>query len=73
MAGTARGATPAPGAVPPEGDVAYRINGGERVDYQLQETLVEDANEYFAALTAHNTYFAKRDIAAFLVSLVKEE
>ena len=64
---------PAPGAVPPEGDVAYRINGGERVDYQLQETLVEDANEYFAALTAHNTYFAKRDIAAFLVSLVKEE
>ena len=47
--------------------VRWAINQGARVDYVLQETEFEAANEYLAALKAHNSYFASADIAAFLV------
>ena len=36
----------------------------------LQESELEAANEYLSALKAHNSYFHKRDVAAFLVSIV---
>ena len=45
----------------------WLINGGARVDYVLQETELEAAQEYLAALKAHNSYFINADVAAFLV------
>ena len=38
-----------------------------RVDYVLQETELEAAQEYLAALKAHNSYFHNPDVAAFIV------
>ena len=55
---------PADGAAAP---VRWAINQGARVDYMLQESEFEAANEYLAALKAHNSYFVSADIAAFLV------
>ena len=48
----------------------WAINGGGRVDYVLQETELEAAQEYFAALKAHNCYFKHADLAAFIVDYV---
>ena len=50
--------------------VSFALNGGERVDWQLQESEFDLAQEYVAALQAHNSYFAKADVAAFLVNEV---
>ena len=36
------------------------------MDYQLQESEFEAAQEYFAALKAHNSYFGSEDVAAFI-------
>ena len=51
------------GPVAPTG---FALNGGERVDWVLQESEVELANEYFSALQAHTNYFDNRDVAHFL-------
>ena len=45
----------------------WTINGGARVDYVLQESEFEAANEYLAAMKAHNSYFGSADVAAFVV------
>ena len=45
----------------------WAVNGGGRVDYQLQESELEAVHEYMAALRAHNTYFSNPDVAAFLL------
>ena len=47
--------------------VRWAINQGARVDYVLQESELEAAHEYLAALKAHNSYFVSADVAAFLV------
>ena len=49
------------------GDMGWAVNSGGRVDYQLQESELEIAHEYLAALRAHNTYFSNPDVAAFLI------
>ena len=46
---------------------AWAINGGNRVDYQLQETELEAAQEYLAALKAHTCYFGNADLASFFL------
>ena len=59
----------AAGEAPGDGRIAmgWAVNGGGRVDYQLQESELEIAHEYLAALRAHNTYFSNPDVAAFLI------
>ncbi|EER20436.1 hypothetical protein Pmar_PMAR010175 [Perkinsus marinus ATCC 50983] len=42
------------------------INGGERIDWELQETLIESANDYVTAVVSHNRYFNHVDFAAFV-------
>ena len=46
----------------------FAVNGGERVDWMLQETELEMAQEYWAALLAHSSYFTSEDLAAFIVN-----
>ncbi|KAF4658350.1 hypothetical protein FOL47_008005 [Perkinsus chesapeaki] len=41
------------------------INGGERIDWVLQEGLIESANDYVTAVVSHNRYFNNEDFAAF--------
>ena len=52
-----------------EGDdgAPWALNGGGRVDYQLQETEFEAAGEYLAALKAHTSYFSSVDIVSFIL------
>ena len=47
--------------------VEWALNGGGRVDYQLQESELEAAHEYLAALKGHNGYWGNPDVAAFIV------
>ena len=42
------------------------ICGGRRLDYMLQEKEIENANEYFAALAAHSSYWGERDLSLFM-------
>ncbi|KAF4752227.1 hypothetical protein FOZ62_021838 [Perkinsus olseni] len=42
------------------------INGGERIDWELQEGLIESANDYVTAVVSHNRYFNNGDFAAFV-------
>jgi len=53
-----------------EEDEGFVANGGERVDWQLQESHIEAAMEYTAALQAHTSYFGSQDLAAFIVNEV---
>ena len=48
----------------------FAINGGERVDWLLQESELESVQEYWAALQAHSNYFENEDVAAFIVNEV---
>jgi len=43
------------------------MNEGGRVDYVLQSSKVEVANEYISALKAHSSYWSHPDVAAFVV------
>ena len=52
---------------PPEG---FALNSGERVDWVLQESEAELANQYLSALQAHTAYFDCPDVAAFIVRRV---
>ena len=52
---------------PPEG---FALNGGGRVDWVLQESEAELANQYLSALQAHTAYFDCPDVAAFIVRRV---
>jgi len=45
----------------------YALNGGEPVDWVLQETELEAANEYLSAAQAHTGYFDNPDVAAFML------
>jgi hypothetical protein len=48
----------------------FAVNQGERVDWMLQESTLDAALEYTAALQAHTSYFDSQDLAAFLVNEV---
>jgi hypothetical protein len=48
----------------------WGLNQGRRVDYVLQESELEAAQEYLAALKAHNCYFKHPDFAAFIADYV---
>jgi hypothetical protein len=43
------------------------LNGGRRIDYMLQETGLENANEYVSSITSHTGYFEMKDVARFIV------
>lgn len=43
------------------------LNSGRRIDYTLQETGIENANEYVSSITSHTVYFDMRDVARFVV------
>jgi hypothetical protein len=42
------------------------LNGGRRIDFCLQETSIETANEYLSAITGHTGYFFLKDVARFI-------
>ena len=54
-------------AVSDEAALRWTINGGRRVDYQLQESGLEAAGEYLAAIKAHNSYYISEDVASFIL------
>lgn len=43
-----------------------QLNGGRRIDYTLQESEVETANEYVFALGSHSAYWSTKDLAMFI-------
>jgi phospholipase DDHD2 len=43
------------------------LNAGRRIDYTLQETGLENANEYVSSITSHTVYFDMKDVARFIV------
>lgn len=43
------------------------LNSGRRIDYTLQETGLENANEYVSSITSHTGYFEMKDVARFIV------
>jgi hypothetical protein len=43
------------------------LNAGRRIDYMLQETGLENANEYVSSITSHTGYFDMKDVARFIV------
>lgn len=43
------------------------LNSGRRIDYTLQETGLENANEYVSSITSHTGYFDMKDVARFIV------
>jgi len=46
------------------------LNAGKRVDYVLQESPFEGANEYISSLTGHTSYFELQDVARFIITHV---
>lgn len=48
---------------------SYALNGGGRVDWVLQESEIEVANEYVSAMQAHSSYFASLDLASFIINV----
>lgn len=42
------------------------VNKGKRVDYVLQETTLEVANQYMSALFAHSSYFDNKDFLQYV-------
>eukprot|EP00968_Pinguiococcus_pyrenoidosus_P000455 scaffold29_cov251-Pinguiococcus_pyrenoidosus.AAC.50 len=49
------------------------LNGGKRVDFQLQEAPLENANEYIAALGSHAGYFTSEDTCLFICKRVRSK
>jgi len=49
-----------------------RLNGGRRVDLQLQTSLVEHQSEYLSALGSHTSYFGNADLSGLCVQQVLE-
>ena len=47
-----------------------QLNGGKRIDYMLQESEIENANEYVAALAAHSSYWPEKDLALFIATQI---
>jgi pimeloyl-ACP methyl ester carboxylesterase len=52
------------------GAVRIALNAGERVDWIIQESELEAANEYLSATQAHQGYFVNEDVAAFVLNQV---
>jgi hypothetical protein len=46
--------------------VIHNLNGGNRIDWAVQQGFMAGATEYADALTAHVAYFDNRDIAKFV-------
>ena len=46
------------------------LNEGMRIDYMLQESEIENANEYVAALAAHSSYWPEKDLSLFIASKI---
>lgn len=44
-----------------------RLNGGQRIDYVLQEKPIESLNEYLFALSSHVCYWVSEDTALFML------
>lgn len=44
-----------------------RLNGGQRIDYVLQEKPIESLNEYLFALGSHVCYWLSEDTALFML------
>lgn len=42
------------------------LNGEGRIDYMLQESMLENTNTYVAALGAHSNYFDNKDVAKYV-------
>ncbi|KAL1515463.1 hypothetical protein AB1Y20_002087 [Prymnesium parvum] len=61
-------------AGPPSSEAApapsWAMSAGERVDWMLQETELEVANEYLSALQAHTAYFENADVVQFICDYV---
>ncbi len=53
--------------------VAGSLNGGRRIDYMLQETEIDRANEYLAALAAHSCYWLEKDLSLFIANEISLE
>ena len=39
------------------------LNNEDRIDYTLQESILENTTNYLAAITAHSSYFENKDVA----------
>ena len=50
--------------------VTGSLNGGQRIDYMLQEREIENAGEYVAALAAHSCYWVEKDLSLFIARRV---
>ncbi|XP_068709546.1 phospholipase DDHD2-like [Montipora foliosa] len=55
---------------PPEPCKVGRLNGGQRIDYVLQEKPIESLNEYLFALGSHVTYWVSEDTALFILKQI---
>eukprot|EP00533_Pseudo-nitzschia_delicatissima_P009551 CAMPEP_0116081600 /NCGR_PEP_ID=MMETSP0327-20121206/2281_1 /TAXON_ID=44447 /ORGANISM="Pseudo-nitzschia delicatissima, Strain B596" /LENGTH=1167 /DNA_ID=CAMNT_0003572341 /DNA_START=157 /DNA_END=3660 /DNA_ORIENTATION=- len=53
--------------------VTGSLNGGRRIDYMLQETEIDRANEYLAALAAHSCYWLEKDLSLFIANEISLE
>jgi len=49
---------------------AWALCDGDRVDWMLQETELEVANEYLSAFQAHTSYFDNADVVRFICEYV---
>ncbi|CAM9277328.1 unnamed protein product [Chrysoparadoxa australica] len=49
-----------------------QLNGGNRVDWALQETPVESMQEYISAIASHSSYLYNRDFASFVNETLRE-
>lgn len=58
---------------PPEPSRVGRLNGGQRIDYVLQEKPIESLNEYLFALGSHLTYWVSEDTALFILKQIYKE
>jgi len=52
--------------VDPHTVVTGNLNGGQRIDFMLQEKELESANEYLSALAAHSCYWLEKDLSLFI-------
>jgi DDHD domain len=48
------------------------LNRGMRIDYMLQESEIETANEYVAALAAHSSYWPEKDLSLFIATQITQ-
>ena len=47
-----------------------QLNGGRRVDFLLQESVLEATNEFLSSLTSHTSYFEQKDVARFIAAML---